>query len=125
MGEDQDLWFRMNLIYKAAFYNKILVHYNQDAPNRAMNKKHDFSKSFLYYTDKYKKWELDNKEFRKFINVFRSNQILNLFENYDINNKLLKKYIRSIDLKEVSFKWKLFCKLPFFLQKQIAFYYIR
>ncbi len=125
MGEDQDLWFRMNLTYKAAFYNKILVHYNQDAPNRAMNKKHDFSKSFLYYTDKYKEWEHNNKEFRKFINVFRSNQILNLFENYDINRKLLRHYIRSIDLKEASFKWRLFCKLPFILQKQIALYYIK
>ena len=45
MGEDLDMWFRMNLKYKGAFYNKTLAYYNIDGPNRAMKRKHDYKKA--------------------------------------------------------------------------------
>ncbi|NLJ82738.1 MAG: glycosyltransferase family 2 protein [Bacteroidales bacterium] len=123
MGEDLDMWFRMILSYEIAYYNKTLTHYNLDGINRAMKKKHDYTKSFLCYTNKYKEEESHNEEFRKFINQFRCNKIIDLFANYDINNSMLNSYISSIDFSVVKKKWKIYCNLPFILKKIIALYY--
>jgi glycosyltransferase involved in cell wall biosynthesis len=123
MGEDLDMWFRMNLKYKGAFYNKTLAYYNIDGPNRAMKRKHDYKKSIMYYFDKYKTDETGNHEFRIFLNQFRCLKVFDLLANYDLNKKDLHKYISGIDFSTLSWKWRLFSKMPFLMKKYIANFY--
>lgn len=124
MGEDLDLWFRMVLNFEdPIFYNKTLGHYNLDEPNRAMKRKHKFEKSFLSYFGKYVEWEKVNNEFSSFINNFKSRKLVDLFNNYDVDRKLINNYIKQIDKTKISKKWIIFCFLPYTIQKQVARYY--
>lgn len=125
IGEDLDLWFRMILNYQVSYYNKVLAHYNLDAINRAMKNKHDFSRSYLYYIDKYKKWEKDNREFCIFINLHRCIELVNILANYKIKRKDLNHYIQTINYSVVPWKWKIFNGLPYLLKKKVAEYYNR
>lgn len=117
LGEDVDLWIRLAYNYKVAFYNKVLVHYNQDALNRAMNKKHDFKKNYLYYTGKFKKWETEHTEFRQFINKNRISHLVEVFKNYSHNKAAITEYLALINYEDQKYKYVLFSKLPFFLKK--------
>mgnify|MGYP001000691775 FL=1 len=117
VGEDLDVWFRLNRKYKGAFYNKPLAYYNMDGPNRAMNKKHDYKKSIMYYLDKYKIEDGSSNDFEKFIHTFRAAKIMDLLANYDIDKKDLRNYISGIDFSVLSWKWKLYRKMSFFMKK--------
>lgn len=123
MGEDIDVWYRINMKFKSAFYNKVLSHYNLDAPNRAMNKKREFTKSYWCYTSKYKEFEIENEEFQKFINWYRCRGILDLFQHYEINNFIMKDYMATINIDRIPLKWKIYCKSPFYFKKIIAILY--
>jgi glycosyltransferase involved in cell wall biosynthesis len=121
IGEDLDLWFRMILNYPPPiFYNKVLAHYNMIDPNSAMKKKHDFSKSIMYYKDKYCTWEKTNRVFAKYINMFYCQKYIDLFTNYNTNKNIVKKYTQKIDTSVTPLKWKIYCRLPYSLKKIIA-----
>ncbi len=118
-GEDLDLWFRIAFSFPVAFLNKVLAHYNTGDQNRASLKKHDFSKSFLCYTYKYKPIEADNKDLRVFINHFRIQKLPKLFLSYDLDDDLIKEHLRLIDPRGQKFRHQLFLKAPFFLKKRL------
>jgi glycosyltransferase involved in cell wall biosynthesis len=121
IGEDLDLWFRMILNYpNPIYYNKALSNYNLDAQNRAMLKKHDFTKSIIYYKDKYCTWEKTNRVFAKYINMFYCQKYIDLFTNYNTNKNIVKKYTQKIDTSVTPLKWKIYCRLPYSLKKIIA-----
>lgn len=119
MGEDIDLWIRLAYNHNIAFYNKIIAHYNQDGPNRAMNKLHDFKRNYLYYTDKFKKWETEDNEFRLFINKNRISHIVEVFKNYPHEKNEVKKYMSLIDYDGQEIKYLLFSKLPYSFKKKL------
>ncbi len=119
IGEDLDMWFRIALDFPVAFHNKPLSYYNLDADNRAMKRKHDYTNSFLCYTQKYKEREQNNANFRSFINHFRCSKLIDLFINYDITPQQMREYIATISLKDIPVKWRVFVILPYFLKKQI------
>lgn len=123
IGEDLDVWFRINLNYKCVFYNKVLAHYNIDGPNRAMKKKHDFSKSIMYYLDSYKDYEIENKEFLHFINFFKCIKVFDLLINFNIDKLELNAYISKINTGVLNKKWAFYLKLPFTIKKIIAIIY--
>lgn len=123
MGEDLDVWFRLNLKYKGAFYNKPLAYYNMDGPNRAMNRKQNYKKSIMYYFGKYYINESENDEFRIFLNRYRCIKTLDLLTNYNVSKDEVNEFISSIDFTGLSQKWICFLKLPFFLKRRIAFIY--
>lgn len=50
MGEDIDLWYRLSLHFKIAFYNKTLAYYNIDANNRLCKQK--FPEGELIFFDR-------------------------------------------------------------------------
>jgi glycosyltransferase involved in cell wall biosynthesis len=119
LGEDIDLWIRLAYHNKVAFYNKVLAHYNFDGPNRAMNKRHDFKRNYLYYTDKFKTWENENNEFRLFINKNRISHLVEILKNYSHENNDVKKYMSLIDYEGQEFRYLLFSKLPYYYKKKI------
>jgi glycosyltransferase involved in cell wall biosynthesis len=125
IGEDKDYWFRIALDHKVAFCNKVLAHYNLDAENRAMGKKHPFTKSILYYTSKYAEMEKLNPEFRFFINRFRIVGIPELLLKYDTGKKQVNDYLSQIDPAGQSLKFRIFLKLPIFLKKMISIMYLK
>ena len=112
MGEDIDLWIRLAYNHNIAFYNKILAHYNQDGPNRAMRKLHDFKRNYLYYTDKFKTWEKEDNDFRLFINKNRIGHIVEIFNNYSLCKSDVKRFLNLIDYNGQNIKYLLFSKLP-------------
>jgi len=116
-GEDLDLWFRVAFEHKVAFYNKVLAHYNEGAENRAVLKRHDFSKNILCYTEKYKKMEQENNEFAHFINLFRIRKLPEIFLRCNLSSKEIKINMRLINLKGQRLKHKFFMQLPFTVQK--------
>lgn len=115
-GEDTDLWFRLAYQHKVAFYSRIFGHYNLDGPNRAMNIKHDFSKTFYCYTGKFKKWEKKNIIFNRFINFVRISGLKKIYSDLNTLRKERKDYLSIIDTREQGAKFKVFFSLPFFLK---------
>lgn len=119
IGEDLDVWFRMNLKYKGVFFNKVLAHYNIGGPNRAMKRKHDYRKSIMFYFDKYKDDEEKNTDFSAFINKFRAYKVFDLLNNYELSRKEIKEYISKINKKQISKKMYFLLSLPDFLMRPL------
>lgn len=115
IGEDLDVWFRMNLNYKGVFFNKVLAHYNIDGPNRAMKRKHDYRKSIMFHFDKYKNDEEINLDFSTFINKFKAYKVFDLLNNFELSRKEIKEYIAKINKPEISKKMRFLLSLPHFL----------
>ncbi|HMM16332.1 MAG TPA: hypothetical protein PKC47_02210, partial [Petrimonas sp.] len=66
-----------------------------------------------------------SNDFEKFIHTFRAAKIMDLLANYDIDKKDLRNYISGIDFSVLSWKWKLYRKMSFFMKKYIASFYNR
>ena len=115
IGEDLDVWFRMNLNYQGVFFNKVLAHYNIDGPNRAMKRKLDYRKSIMFYFDKYKDAKAKNADFSVFINKFKAYKVFDLLKNYELSRKEIKVYISEINKKEITPKMRFLLSLPNFL----------
>lgn len=118
-GEDLDLWFRLALDHRAAFYNKPLAIYNKDAENRAMRRKQPYLTNLVAHLEKFKQFEDSHADFRKFINPFRCIQLYELFHAGGITPELIKAYQRSIDKQELPLKYRLFLRLPIGMQYQV------
>lgn len=72
-SEDLDMWYRIILKYPIAFYDKILVYYNQDAENRVAydtDVRFPLTKNFMYYIDKHKEEFEHNPVFSRFMNNY-------------------------------------------------------
>jgi glycosyltransferase involved in cell wall biosynthesis len=65
-GEDIDMWWRLLLIGKGAYDNRVLAYYRQNAENRAMNRLIPLEKHIPYYIDKYSKAREENISFRRY-----------------------------------------------------------
>jgi glycosyltransferase involved in cell wall biosynthesis len=77
--EDLDMWYRIILHYPIAFYDKILVYYNQDAENRVAydtDVRFPLTKDIKYYFDKFND-EFDcNPVFSRFMNNYVASRLL-------------------------------------------------
>lgn len=121
IGEDIDLWFRVAFHYPVAFYNNILSHYNTGATNRAMNLRHDFSRSILFYWSKYSIFEKENEDFKVFINLFRIRNIPELLLKYNLGKQETVSYSKNINPEGQKFKYRMFILFPIWGQRILVF----
>jgi glycosyltransferase involved in cell wall biosynthesis len=125
IGEDHDFWFRVAFHYKVAFFNRILVHYNVSADNRAMLRKHPYSKSNLCYTGKYREMEKQNPEFKYFINYYRITMIPKLLLKFDPGKKEIKEFMNEINPAGQNLYYRLFLKMPLGIKRIFSVIYLK
>lgn len=117
LGEDLDLWFRIALKHKVAFYNQVLSHYIIDSNDRAMLRFHAFDKSILCYLAKYSGFEANRNEFSRFINHFKIIKIPELMYRYNLGKSEIIAWISAIKPEEQGFTHRAFLALPYPLMR--------
>lgn len=78
-SEDLDMWYRIILHYPIAFYDKVLVYYNQDAENRVAydtDVRFPLTKDIKYYFDKHQEEFERNPVFSHFMNNYVAANLL-------------------------------------------------
>lgn len=78
-SEDLDMWYRIILHYPIAFYDKVLVYYNQDAENRVAydtDVRFPLTKDIKYYFDKFNDEFDHNPVFSRFMNNYVASRLL-------------------------------------------------
>jgi glycosyltransferase involved in cell wall biosynthesis len=118
-GEDLDVWFRLALDHRAAFYNKPLAIYNKDAENRAMRRKQPYTTNLVAHLAKFKPYEETHADFRKFINRFRCIQLYELFHAAGVTPELIRTFLDSIERRELPWKFRVLLRLPIGVQNQV------
>lgn len=117
IGEDLDLWFRVNALYKTVFVNNVVAIYNTDAGNRAMRKKYDFSKTFFAYLDKY---DNSSSSVQKFVCYLRVRYLPYMVYKYSLGkdeyHSLVKKIKRTSAGKSVFYRFIPYCVLAVLAQ---------
>lgn len=86
--EDLDMWYRIILHYPVAFYDKVLVYYNQDAENRVAydtGSHFPLTKDIKYYFDKHNEEFERNLVFSRFMNNYVAANLIK--ENYYFGSK--------------------------------------
>lgn len=120
LGEDLDFWIRLSEKGPTVYYNKPLAVYNHDGPNRAMNKKHDIEKNFIYYTERYESIERRSHDFRILINNIRIKKIPEVFLSSNATNNQIKDYLSLIDYSDQSIKHRCFSLFPFSIKRIVV-----
>lgn len=64
LGEDLDMWYRILLSYKGAYYKRVLAYYVQDSENRMFLRQYPLEENIVCYFDKWEEWRKANKDFR-------------------------------------------------------------
>lgn len=120
-AEDSDMWFRINAVYKTAFYDRYMVSYQLDAENRAMTRRRDLRYFLPYYVDKYRDPILkQNKIFYRWVNRWSAVHIRRYyFSPYESDREDAKEAAAKLDYREIPFKYRLFFKLPYGIAKWI------
>lgn len=123
-SEDSDMWFRINAVYKTAFYDRIMVYYEQEAENRAMNRRRDMRYFLPYYVDKFKDPMFrGNKECYTYVNRWCAVRIKQYyFSNDELNRKEAKEAATRLDYSVIPFKYRLFFCLPYSIAKKLYKY---
>lgn len=78
-SEDLDMWYRIILHYPVAFYDKVLVYYNQNAENRVASdtgKHFPLTRDIKYYFDKHNDKFISNPVFSHYINNYVAANLL-------------------------------------------------
>ena len=88
-GEDLDVFYRILLRYRTAFYNKPLMLYDTGIKNSLSSIKHDIKYWFYYDIDKYEEQRTANPEFRKYFD--------NLVLRYMYSYRLDDDYSQDVD----------------------------
>jgi glycosyltransferase involved in cell wall biosynthesis len=114
-AEDSDMWFRINAVYKTAFYDRYMVYYQLDAENRAMDRSRDLRYFLPYYVDKYKiPIFKQNRRFYRWVNRMCAVHIRRYyFSNNDTNRNDAKEAAAKLDYRIIPFKYRLFFKVPY------------
>lgn len=118
IGEDFDLWIRIALKYKIAFFNKPLVYYNQDVniQNRAIGglKIYKPENHYIFHLDNLKEQEKSNPELKQLLDKLR----LRALFRYHVKRKYpkeTKQIIKEINFKVQPLSWRMKYKLPVWL----------
>jgi len=111
MGEDLDMWFRIILQFKVAFYNRILSYYKLDAENKAMQKEIKLQSFLPYYIDKYNDHRKQNPAFRHFFDKFCLKVLYPLYKK-NPNDKDIQYILKKISINSYSLSYRLRYKCP-------------
>ena len=114
-AEDSDLWFRINALYKTAFYDRYMVSYQLDAENRAMTRRRDLRFFLPYYVDKYQESIFkQNAIFFRWVNRWSAVHIRRYyFSPNEIDRKEAREAAAKLDYGVIPLKYRLFFKLPY------------
>ena len=114
-AEDSDLWFRINALYKTAFYDRYMVSYQLDAENRAMTRRRVLRYFLPYYVDKYREPIFkQNQIFYRWINRWCAVHIRRYyFSPYELDRREAREAAVKLDYSVIPFKYMLFFKLPY------------
>lgn len=117
IGEDIDMWYRILLSYKGAYYSECLVYYRQDGENRLSDTAPCWNKHFVCYFDKWAKDRSVNADFRYFIDNVVAPRLFIFQEDYrflkDITfRNQVKKVRKSLDKTNISIKTIIRLYLP-------------
>lgn len=120
-AEDSDMWFRINTVYKTAFYDRYMVFYQWDAENRAMTRRRDLRHFLPYYVDKYREPIFkQNAIFYRWINRWCAVHIRRYyFSPYELDRQEAKEAAAKLDYSVIPFKYRLFFKLPYMIATKI------
>lgn len=120
-AEDSDMWFRINAVYKTAFYDRYMVFYQWDAENRAMTRRRDLRYFLPYYVDKYSEPIFkQNQIFYRWINRWCAVHIRRYyFSPYELDRQEAKEAAAKLDYSVIPFKYRLFFKLPYIIATKI------
>lgn len=120
-AEDSDMWFRINAVYKTAFYDRYMVSYQLDAENRAMTRRRDLRYFLPYYVDKYKEpIYKQNEIFYRWVNRWSAVHIRRYyFSSNEIDRQETREAAAKLDYSVIPFKYCLFFKLPYSLASWI------
>ena len=110
MGEDIDLWFRCALKFPIVFYNKVLAIYRINSENRACDKNHQLTKTFLAKTYKYLQNNNLPSDFKKYLRKYIANNIAPYYFSKDYPEV---KHLKSeLNKNELSIKLKILFLTP-------------
>ncbi len=114
-AEDSDMWFRVNALYKTAFYDRYMVSYQLDAENRAMTRRRDLRYFLPYYVDKYREPIFkQNQIFYRWVNRWSAVHIRRYyFSPYESDRREAREAAVKLDYSVIPFKYMLFFKLPY------------
>jgi len=114
-AEDSDMWFRVNALYKTAFYDRYMVSYQLDAENRAMTRCRDLRYFLPYYVDKYREPIFkQNQIFYRWVNRWSAVHIRRYyFSPYELDRREAREAAVKLDYSVIPFKYMLFFKLPY------------
>lgn len=101
IGEDMDMWYRILLSYKGAYYQECLVYYRQDGENRLSDTAPCWNKHFVCYFDKWAKDRSVNADFRYFIDNVVAPRLFIFQEDY----RFLKEKTFRNQVKKVRKTW--------------------
>lgn len=97
IGEDIDMWYRILLLYKGAYYQECLAYYRQDAENRLSDTKPCWTKHFVCYFDKWAKDRIVNEDFCYFIdNVVAPRLFVFLEDTRYLKDKVFRKQVKQV-----------------------------
>lgn len=115
--EDLDMWYRIILNFQVVFYNKIMVKYQLDAENRALNKKRELKDFLPYYVSKYNDYCIENKEFSYFIHTFCAANLRTYYFGTKQERKDARLAVKSLRYNDIHPKYRYWYKTPFFIGK--------
>lgn len=122
IGEDLDMWCRITLQFKVAFYNKILAFYNFDAENRAMKKmKPNLKYCLPYYMEKYNAIQYNKPDFVYFFHSYCAGFIIPYYFGTKEERSLSKGTLQKLNYSIIKTKYSLFYKTPYYLGFLIHF----
>jgi glycosyltransferase involved in cell wall biosynthesis len=111
-GEDIDMWIRLALFEKIAFFNKPLATYSLGAENRATERIDDWNKYLIWNLSRYSEFEKRNKDFKLFIDNYRLLYIRNCLSGSKNEVKGINTILNAIDLKNFPLFWTIMKFLP-------------
>lgn len=118
-SEDLDMWYRIILNFPVVFDARILVHYMQDAENRALERKFRLKDSLLYYVSKYDDYCEQNIVFSRFIHTFCAAHLSKYYFEENAEIKDARVVINSLRYVDIHPKYRLWYKTPYFIGKII------
>lgn len=119
-SEDVDMWWRIIAVYTIAFYDRYMVHYQQDTENRAMDKRRALRYSLPFFVDKYKEPIFkQNKAFYKWANRWCGGKIKMIYFHDLEQYEDAKAAARRLDYKQLPVKYRFELLTPYWFGKQV------
>lgn len=114
-SEDLDMWYRIILNFPVVFDARILVHYIQDADNRAITTNRPLKEFLPFYLSKYDRYCEDNPVFSHFIHTLCATNLISYYFNPDKEvREMACNAVMHLRYDEIHFKFRLLYKFPYF-----------